>query len=166
MQVSIPLEAPPIDLEALDLGVERRCRNSQLHCSARGPRNLPATLRQRNFDELRFLADQLLVERPSCSSRMFPGQSYDCSRSRLFLLMWRNLLPAWVAETLHDVLDQEGNVASIAHGNHSPALCNRSMSVGLRACATRSSSRCCRKEPSSFRAARALRSMSNSTAWS
>src|SRR5712671_5400122 len=64
MQVSIPLEAPPIDLEALDLGVERRCRHSQLHRSAGGPRNLPATLRQRGFDELPFLADQLLVERP------------------------------------------------------------------------------------------------------
>src|SRR6267143_6756259 len=113
MQVSMPLEAPPIDLEALDLGVERRCRHSQPHCSARGPRNLPATLRQRSLDELRFLADQLLVERPSCSSRMFPGQSYDCSRSRLFLLMWRNLLPAWVAK--------RSNVASIAHGSEAAA---------------------------------------------
>src|SRR5882762_8138750 len=75
MKVSISLEAPPIDLEALDLGIERRCRHSQLHRSAGGSRNLPATLRQRGFDELPFRADQLLVERPFCRLLRGRGRS-------------------------------------------------------------------------------------------
>src|SRR6266478_2636347 len=63
-RISIPLEAPPIDLEALDLRVERRRGHSQLHGGAGGTRNPSSALGERSFDELPFLADQLLVEGP------------------------------------------------------------------------------------------------------